>query len=188
MSRSRYVAQAGVIAAVYATFTVIVLQMPYQLAWGLVQLRVSEALTVLACFTPAALPGLTLGAFLANAFMLTQVGPVALLDMVFGALATLLGAAWTWHWRSRPALAMAGPVVANALIVPAYLPFILKGLGLYELPFLGISLEGHWLTMYLFGVVAIGLGEAVVVYGLGLPLHAALRRMGLRWAVDQQGE
>lgn len=188
MRKSRYVAQAGVIAAVYATLTVIVLQLPYQLAWGLVQLRLSEALTVVACFTPAAVPGLALGAFLANAFMLTQVGPTAVLDMVFGALGTLLGALWTWRYRDRPAVALAGPVVANALIVPAYLPFILKGLGLYKLPLFGIDFEGHWLPMYLFGVVAIGLGEAVVVYGLGLPLHAALKRLGLERLAHDTGE
>lgn len=179
MRRTRYIAQAGVIAAVYASLTLMALQLPTQLGWGLVQLRLSEAVTVVACLTPAAVPGLWLGAAAANAFMIAQVGPLALLDVVFGSLGSLLGAAWAWRFRSRPAVALAGPVVANALIVPAYLPILLRGLGLYRVPLVGIDLEGHWVMMYLFGVVAIGVGQAIVVYGLGWPLLKALRRMGI---------
>ncbi|MDO9557952.1 MAG: QueT transporter family protein [Coriobacteriia bacterium] len=178
MSRTRYIAQAGVIAAVYAALTLLVLQLPSQLGWGLVQFRVSEAVTVVALFTPAGIPGLAVGTLLANAFMFTQVGPLALLDVVFGSLGSLLGAAWMWRMRKRPLLALAGPVIANALIVPAYLPILLKGFGLYEVPFLGIDLEGHWLSMYLLGVAAVGIGEAVVIYGVGLPLYAGLKRLG----------
>ncbi|MBN2405513.1 MAG: QueT transporter family protein [Coriobacteriia bacterium] len=184
MTRSRYVAQAGIIAAIYAALTLIVLQLPSQLGWGLVQFRVSEAVTVVALFTPAGIPGLAIGTMVANAFMLTQVGPLAMLDVVFGSVGSLLGAAWMWRFRKRPSLALAGPVIANALIVPAYLPILLKGFGLYQVPFLGIDLEGHWLAMYLFGVVAIALGEAIVVYGLGLPLYGGLKRLGLGRLVE----
>lgn len=173
------VAQAGVIAALYAALTLIVLQLPWALGWGPVQLRLSEALVAVAVLTPAAVPGLAIGCALANAFLITQVGPIALLDVVFGSLATLVGAAWTWRFRERRALALAGPVVANALIVPIYLPIILSGLGFYRVPFLGIDVEGQGLAMYLFGVVAVGIGEAVVVYGLGWPLIVAARRMGV---------
>jgi uncharacterized membrane protein len=180
VTKTRYIARAGVIAAVYAGLTLIVIQNP--LGYGPVQLRLSEALTVLACLTPAAVPGLWLGAAAANAFMLTQFGVLALLDVVFGSTATLLGAMWTWRHRDRPALALAGPVVANALIVPAYLPFMLSalaGLDFYRVPVLGIDLTGAWLPMYLFGVAAVGLGQSIVVYGLGLPLLRALRRLGI---------
>lgn len=179
MRRSRYIAQAGTIAAVYAVLTLAVLQLPSQLGWGLVQFRVSEAVTVVALFTPAGVPGLAVGTVVANAFMLTQVGPLGLLDVVFGSIGSLLGAIWMWRLRERPLVALAGPVIANALIVPAYLPILLKGFGLYEVPLLGIDLEGHWLGMYLLGVLAIGIGEAVVVYGVGLPLYAGLKRLGL---------
>jgi len=99
--------------------------------------------------------------------------------VVFGSLGTLLGAMWMWRFRGRKMLALLGPVIFNALIVPAYLPLLLKGLGLYQIPFTTIDLEGNWIPMYLFGVAAIGLGEAIVVYGLGLPLSIALERMGL---------
>ena len=179
MRRSRFVAQAGVIAAAYAAFTILILQLPSQLGWGLVQFRLSEALTVAALFTPAAIPGLTLGTAAANLFLVAQAGPIALLDVVFGSLGTFLGAWWTWKWRARPAVALLGPVVANALVVPAYLPIVLKGLGLYTVPLLGLDLEGHFLGMYLLGVAAVGFGQAVVIYGLGWPLQAALRRLGV---------
>ena len=179
MKRSRYVAQAGVIAAVYAGATIVVLQFPAQLGWGLVQFRISEAITVVALFTPAAIPGLALGCAAANAALASQVGlAAAIWDIVFGSLATLLGASWTWHFRKRPALALAGPVVTNALIVPAYLPLVLAGLGLYRIPIVNVDLESSWFAAYLFGVVAVGLGEALVVYGLGWPLVALLRRAG----------
>ncbi len=179
MRRTAYIARAGVIAALYAALTILVLQLPSQLGWGLVQFRLSEAVTVVATLTPAAIPGLWLGTILANSFIVAQVGPIALLDVVFGSLASLLGAVWAWKFRDRTALALLGPVLFNALIVPAYLPAMLAGLGLYEIPFLGVDLEGHWITMYLFGVLAIGIGQAVVVYGLGWPLLTALRRMGV---------
>lgn len=179
MRRSAFIARAGVIAAVYAALTLLVLQLPSQLGWGLIQFRLSEALTVLATLTPAAIPGLALGTAVANGFMVAQVGPVAILDVLFGSLASLLGAAWTWRFRERTPVALLGPVLANALIVPAYLPVVLAGLGLYEIPVLGVDLEGHWLGMYLFGVVTVGVGQAVVVYGLGWPLLAALKRAGI---------
>lgn len=177
--RTRTVAHAGVIAASYAALTLLVLQLPSQLGWGLIQFRLSEALTVVACFTPAAIPGLWLGTLVANALNIGQTGPLAVLDVVFGSLASLVGAVWTWRHRERPVIALAGPVVANALIVPAYLPIILAGLGLYRIPFVGLDTEGSWLAMYLLGVVSVGLGEAVVVYGLGLPLLRVLKRLGV---------
>jgi hypothetical protein len=117
-----------------------------------------------------------------NAYMLTEFGVIALFDVVFGASATLLGAIWTWRHRSRPVLALAGPVVTNALIVPAYLPIMLSGatgIDFYSLPFLGLDASGAWWSMYLFGVVAVGVGQAVVMYGLGLPLLLVLRRLGV---------
>ena len=179
MSRTAMIARAGTIAAVYAALTIATLQLPAQLGWGLVQFRVSEAVTVLATLTPAAVPGLWLGTAVANGFMASQVGPIAILDVVFGSIASLLGAAWAWRFRSRTALALLGPVLFNALIVPAYLPLLLAGFGLYEVPLLGVDLEGTWLAMYAFGFVAIAAGQAVIVYGLGWPLLAALRRTGI---------
>ncbi len=178
MNRTRYIAQAGVIAAVYAAATILVVQFLNVLAIGPVQLRVSEALTVVAFFTPAAVPGLALGSAVANLYSFALLGsPIALLDVVFGSLGTLVGAAWTWRFRSNTALGLAGPVVSNSLIVAAYLPWLVKGLGLYEIPLIGVDLEGRWLPMYVFGVVTIAVGQAVVMYGLGWPLLVALKRL-----------
>lgn len=178
--RTRRIAQAGVIAAVYAVLTLIVIQTP--LGFGPVQLRLSEAVTVVACLTPAAIPGLWIGVVLANAFMLSQFGVLGLFDVVFGGLATLLGALWTWRHRDHRLVALAGPVVANALIVPAYLPLMLAGatgIDFYRISALGVDASHSWWTMYLFGVIAVGIGEALVVYGLGLPLLAVLKLAGI---------
>jgi len=187
VNRSRYIAQAGVIAAGYAALTFLALQIPGGLGWGLVQLRLSEAVTVLPILTRAAVPGLWLGAVAANLTLVSQVGPIALLDVVFGSLGTLLGALWTRRFRENVPLALLGPVIANALIVPAYLPIVLKGAGLYKVPLLGVDLEGQWLAAYLFGVVSVAIGQAVVVYGLGWPLLVALRRSGIARYLDDTG-
>lgn len=180
--RARAVVTAGVIAALYAALTLLINQLAGIFSWGPVQLRLSEALTVLPLFTPAAIPGLGIGCVLANVLNmgLTGAGPLALLDVVFGTLATVLGALWTRRLRSRPRLALAGPVLANALIVAAYLPLMLKMLGVrnyYRIPFTHLSLARSWPLMYLFGFVSIAAGEALVVYGLGYPLVLLLRRL-----------
>jgi uncharacterized membrane protein len=174
MRSSRYIAQAGVIAAVYGGLTLIVIQNP--LGFGPVQFRLSEAATVLALFTPAAGPGLVLGTVIANMSMVAHLGGIAFLDVVFGGLGTLLGAAWTWRFRRRRALALAGPVVANALIVPAYLPIMFKVAGWDWIPILGVDLSDHWLMVWGVGVLTVGFGQALVVYGLGWPLAGLLDR------------
>lgn len=174
--RMRVMARIGVIAAGYAVATLFALLFLGSLAWGPVQFRVSEALCVLAIAVPEARWGLALGCALANCanVFLGGTGVLGMLDVVFGSLATFLGAAISWRLRDRPRLAVLGPVVTNALIVPAYLPLMLSGLGFYTIPFTSVSLEGAWPLMYLFGLVATGLGEAVVMYALGLPLYNVL--------------
>ena len=177
-ARTTYVAEAGLIAAVYAACTLVALLLLQGLAWGPVQFRISEALTVLAVLTPAAVPGLTIGCVIANlaAMVINGTGALGLLDVVFGSAATLIGALWCRKFAENPKLAMLGPVLANAIIVPAYLPILLQGLGFYTIPFTTISLDGAYLPMYLFGLIATGIGEAAVIYLLGTPLLAALRR------------
>lgn len=181
--RSRHVAQAGLIAALYAAATLPAIQNP--LTYGPVQVRLSEALTVLALFTPAAVPGLTIGCAVANGAMVAQFGAAALLDVIFGSLATFLGAVWTYKHRRRPAVALLGPVVANALIVAAYLPIVLAATGLYDRTVLGIDISASWLWMYLFGVVMIAAGEFVAVYLVGGSLAFALRASGAARIVEE---
>ena len=176
--KSTYIAHAGVIAAAYAACTLIALLFLGSLAWGPIQFRISEALCALALLTPAAVPGLTLGCVIANIanIALSGTGALGLLDVVFGSLATCVGALFTWKMRRHPAIALAGPVLANALIVPAYLPILLTGVGFYTIPFTSISLDGAWPLMYLFGLVTTGAGEAVIMYVLGYPLYRSLAK------------
>lgn len=180
-ARTQRIVRVAVIAAAYAALTLIALLFLGSLAWGPVQFRVSEALCVLALFTPEAIPGLALGCAIANVanIVLSGTGMLGMLDVVFGTLATALGAWFTWGNRRHPALALLGPVIANALIVPAYLPLMLQGIGFYTIPFTNIALDGAYPAMYLFGLVATGAGEAVVMYVLGLPLFRALSRTSL---------
>lgn len=174
---TRYLAQTGVIAALYAGFTIICMMYLGSFSFGPIQFRLSEALVVLALFTPAAIPGLTLGCVIANlsAIPLFGTGALGLLDVVFGSLATFLGAVLMRKLACRSlALSMLAPVITNMLIVPAYLPIILTATGFYTIPFTNLAVDDVYLYCYLFGVVSVGLGELVVLYLLGYPLTRAL--------------
>ena len=108
------IANAGLIAALYVVLTYVAASVG--LASGVIQVRISEALTILPVFMAAAVPGLTVGCVLAN--LLTG---CAAWDVVFGSLATLIGAVGTRMMRKTPQLAWIPPVVANVAIVPIVL-------------------------------------------------------------------
>lgn len=171
------IARIAMIAAAYGAASLAAMTFMGSLAWGPVQFRISEALCVLALLTKDAIPGLTLGCVIANAanIVIGGTGMLGMLDVIFGSLATFVGATISWKLRRNPKLALLGPVLANGLIVPAYLPFMLQGLGFYTIPLTSINLDGAFVPMYVFGLIATGLGEAVVMYVLGLPLFTALR-------------
>lgn len=107
----RKMTQAAIIAALYVVLTYLAGMLG--LASGTVQLRFSEALTILPVFTPAAIPGLFAGCILSNLFT-----GCALPDIAFGSLATLIGAVFTRKLRKLPYLASVPPIVANTVIVP----------------------------------------------------------------------
>lgn len=110
--KTRQLADGGIIAALYVVLTLVSASLG--LASGDIQVRISEALCILPVFTPAAIPGLTIGCFLAN--LMTGCLPW---DIVLGSLATLLGALGTYAMRKKyPAFAWIPPVVSNMLIVP----------------------------------------------------------------------
>lgn len=162
----RFLALAAVIAALYAVLTY--LAAAVNLAYGPVQFRFSEALTVLPVFTPAAIPGLAVGCFLANLG-----SPLGVVDWVFGTGATLLAAVGTrlvakWEVRGLPLLAPLPPVIANVVLV---------GFELSCLSSTGVFALGNF-TWAAFGASAlsVGLGELAICYVLGLPLMLALRR------------
>lgn len=155
-----FIAQTGLIAALYAGVTLALGATPINwISYGPVQFRVAEALTMLAALTPAAIPGLTIGAFFAN-----LASPYGWLDFVFGTLASLLAAICSWQLRKiqfkrLPLLSGLPPVLFNALVVPA---IIITAAGL------------PWSIFPLFAA-QVALGQFVVVYALGMPLLVALR-------------
>ena len=113
----RYLTHAAMIAALYVVLTMIA--NAFGLAKGNIQLRFSEALTILPFFTPAAIPGLYAGCLISN----IATG-AALPDVIFGPLATLLGALGTWALRRQSKwLAPVSPILANALIIPPMLKY-----------------------------------------------------------------
>lgn len=110
-SKTIFITQAAMIAALYVALTFVANALG--LANGAVQVRFSEALTILPFFTPAAIPGLTIGCLLSN-----YLTGCALLDIIFGSLATLIGAVLTYLLRRSKWLAPVPPIVANTFIVP----------------------------------------------------------------------
>ena len=113
-NKTLMIANAGLIAALYVVLTYVAASVG--LASGVIQVRISEALTILPVFTAAAVPGLTVGCVLAN--LLTG---CAAWDVVLGSLATLIGAVGTRLMKKTPQLAWIPPVVANVAIVPIVL-------------------------------------------------------------------
>ena len=154
----------AVIAALYATLTY--LASAFGLAYGNVQFRFSEALTVLAAFTPAAIPGLTIGCFLGNLG-----SPYGMVDIVCGTFATLIAAVLSYLTRKVkikgvPVLAPLFPVISNAVIVGLEITmFLPEGFSFY-----GFLIQALW----------VGLGELVVCYGAGIPLCIAIEKTGIK--------
>lgn len=158
-----FMAQAAMIAALYIVLTFIA--NAFGLANYAVQVRFSEALTILPCFTPAAIPGLFIGCFLSN--ILTG---CALPDIIFGSLATLLGALGTYALRKWKWCAPVCPILANTIIVPLILIY---GYGLL--------LEGMSLIQCLgFYCLTVGAGEVISCGILGMILLTALQKYGSR--------
>ena len=112
---TQFLAEAAVIGAIYVVLTLLFAPLSY----GEIQIRFSEALTILPFFTPAAIPGLFVGCIIANLF-----GGAIPVDIIFGSIATLIGAVFTYRLRScNRFLAPIPPIVSNAVIVPFVLHF-----------------------------------------------------------------
>lgn len=109
-----FLVQAAAIGAIYVVLTVLFAP----LGFGEVQVRFSEALTVLPYFTPAAIPGLFVGCLTAN-----FLGGALPVDILFGSIATLIGAVFTYRLRSCKWLAPLPPIAANTVIVPFVLHY-----------------------------------------------------------------
>ena len=152
-SEARMVAFGGITAALYVVLTMVANALG--LASGAIQVRFSEALTILPVFNTAAIPGLTVGCVLAN--LITGCAPW---DVVFGSLATLIGAAGTRLLRKNPWIAWIPPVISNMAIVP----FVLQKV--YGVP------DAWW---YL--ALTVGAGEIISCGVLGLLLYHSLKHV-----------
>lgn len=158
-SHALFLAQAAMIAALYIVLTFIA--NAFGLANHAVQVRFSEALTILPYFTPAAIPGLFIGCLLSN--ILTG---CALPDIIFGSLATLLGALGTYALRKWKWCAPVCPIIANTIIVPLVLVY---GYGLLN--------EGMSLIQCLgFYCLTVGAGEVISCGILGMILLSVLQK------------
>ena len=135
------IAISGMIAALYAALTVAL----SPLSFGPVQFRVAEALTLLPFFMPEAIPGLFIGCFLSNI-----AGGLGLIDIFIGSAATL-AAAWLTYKMPNIWLAAVPPVVINAIAVGIYLGLITE-------------------TPVIFSIIYIGISQAVICFGIGIPL------------------
>lgn len=148
----RFIIQTLVIAVLYFVLTYIANE--FQLANGLnFQLRISEALTVLPYYTPAAIPGLFIGCLSANHAM-----NLPMSDIIYGSVATLVSAIVSFAVRKNKFIVPIPPIVINAFAVPAIYAFML---GFDEPPF--------WRS-----VIMVGLGEAVTCGVLGIALMLGL--------------
>ncbi|MBQ3291580.1 MAG: QueT transporter family protein [Mogibacterium sp.] len=144
------IVQGGLIAALYVVLTYVFA--PF--SFSEIQVRISEALTILPVFTPAAIPGLFIGCLIGN-----TLGGAVLPDIIFGSIATLLGAIGTRALRNaHPFLAPVPPILANTIIVPFVLRYA------YGIP-----------APIPFMMLTVGVGEVISCGVLGLVLYYALR-------------
>ena len=156
-NRTKSITHAAVIAAAYVALTHMQnLLLPGSASWA-IQLRVSEALCVLAFFTPAAIPGLTLGCLLFN----VTSGVGLPLDFLLGTAATVLAVSSMWFLRRQVFLGLLMPAVFNGLLVGRELTIYFGG--------------GFW-----FNCGCVAAGEAIVLLVFGTALYHGIRRLPRR--------
>ena len=152
----------AIIAALYAAATVLISPISY----GAIQFRLSEALTVLSVFTPAAIPGLTVGCVLANI-----ASPYGIWDILFGSAATLLAVLTARKLRhitfkGLPLLSVIMPVIFNAIIIGAEIAILTPA-------------DSTKFTMFAVSALQVGAGELAVCLLGGIPLYFAVRKTKL---------
>lgn len=160
--QTMFVVKAAVIAALYAGLTYALAPISY----GPIQFRVSEALSVLCVFTPAAIPGLTIGCLISNLG-----SPYGVIDIVVGTLATLFSVICGYYARkvtlkSLPLLSLLFPCIFNGIMVGAEIA--------YTMP------EGFKWGGFLIAGLEVAAGELVVCYGLGIPFFKAIDKTKLK--------
>lgn len=149
--KSLFMTQAAMIATFYVVLTLVF----QAISFGQIQVRISESLTILPAFTPAAIPGLFIGCLISN-----LLGGAALWDILFGSLATLIGAVFTYLLRKKnPLLMILPPIVSNSFFIPLILRYTY-----------GINLPLSILAASIF------VGETISCGVLGLIVFAALQK------------
>ena len=116
-NKTHNLAQGAVIAALYTVLTLV--SSTLGLASGVVQIRLSEAMTIMPIFTPAAVPGLCVGCFISN--VITGCAPM---DVIGGTMATLVGALLTSRLANHKVLASLPPIIANTIMIPLVLAYV----------------------------------------------------------------
>ena len=155
-----FITQAAVIAAIYVVLTMFI--QAFNLASGNIQVRISEALCILPVFTPAAVPGLWIGCLIAN--LLTP--NLLIYDVIFGSLATLIGAVGTYLLRNHKFLCTLPPVISNMVIIPIILRYGY-----------GYSFIFHVMDLSLpFFALTVGIGEIISICVLGSILQRVLSK------------
>ena len=157
---SRQLTRAATIAALYAALCFFL----KPLCYGAIQLRISEFLCVLPIFMSEAIPWLFIGCLIAN-----LLGGAFLIDVVLGSLTTLVAALLTrfiYKKTGNTPLSLFPPVILNALIVGLYVPFVYSDPGTV-----------NTLPVVLSSMLTVGIGQAIVIYLLGIPFSKAISKL-----------
>ena len=149
-NKTRNLVFGALIAAIYVVLTMVF----RPISFGPIQFRISEVLCVLPYFTPAAIPGVTIGCLISN-----MLGGSVMMDVVFGSLATFIGAVGSWLLRKNRFLVSVPPIVSNVLIIPWVLKFAYG------------SEDLIWYMM-----ITVGIGEILAIGVLGQCLLTTLEK------------
>ena len=142
------ITKTAIISALYSVLTLVFAPISY----GVIQLRISEVLTVLPKFSKSSILGLTIGCFISNYIGMSFMGTTGIIDVIFGTLATFLAGVCSYCFRKNKWLVALFPVLFNGVIVGGYLHFI---------AYKSINI--------LLCMLYVAIGEAVVTYVLGIP-------------------
>jgi len=158
----------GVVGALYSVTTIIL--SPF--GFGAIQVRISEALTLLALLNPEAIIAVSVGCAISNFVgALMGVNIIGFMDVLFGTLATLMAAILTYKFRHKryknlPLLSALWPVVINGIVIGAELAWVLA------------TPETFWAT-YALIAFEIMIGEAIACYLIGIPLVMRLEKLDI---------
>ncbi len=157
---TNYIITGALIAAAYAGLTY--LSNAFSLGYGPIQLRLSEALSVLPVFTPAAISGLTIGCFISN------IGSFNVADLLFGTAATLVSSILTRALKDNlikgvPVFSLLPPVIINALVIG------------FEIAVFYLNAQ-NFLLGFLISAIQVGLGQMIVCFAFGIPVFMVVKK------------